>query len=129
MRSTLEVEFYSIAERETVPEDSEFVTDGAADPVQQGGDSPLTIQWSVDAESTNAPHLSTPPGSPVVQGVEFATPPTGQSIDSEGVSMRYRTVTNLFDTTEELTNLEYSGVCFIAAEEPRSVEAALSEQC
>jgi len=94
VRSTLEVEFYSIAKRETVPEDSEFVTDGAADPVQQGGDSPSTIQWSVDAESTNAPHLSTPPGSPVVQGVEFATPLTGQSVDSEGVPMRYRTVTN-----------------------------------
>jgi len=43
--------------------------------------------------------------------------------------MRYRLVSNIFDTTDEMTNLEYSGVCYFAAEEPRSVEAALNEQC
>ena len=61
--------------------------------------------------------------------MEFATPPTRESVDSEGVPMRYKTVSNIFDTTDEMTNLEYSGVWYFAAEEPRSVEAALNEQC
>ena len=43
--------------------------------------------------------------------------------------LRYRTIDNINDTTDEVTDFEYSGVCYLAAEEPRSVEAALGEQC
>ena len=129
VRSSFDVEFYTVARQGTVTENSENVTENAADPGSQSGGSPSQIQWSVDTESSNTPDLATPPGSPAVQGVEFATPPTGESVDSEGVPMRYKTVSNIFDTTDEMTNLEYSGVCYFAAEEPRSVEAALNEQC
>ena len=33
------------------------------------------------------------------------------------------------ETTEELQDFEYSGICLVAAEEPRSIEEALAEQC
>jgi len=35
----------------------------------------------------------------------------------------------LLETTEELQDFEYSGIYLVAAEEPRSVEEALAEQC
>jgi hypothetical protein len=34
----------------------------------------------------------------------------------------------LFDTTEEVQNYEYSGLC-LAADEPATVEEALGEEC
>jgi hypothetical protein len=43
--------------------------------------------------------------------------------------MRFRTIGNINDTTEEVTDFEYSGVCYLAAEEPGSVEEALNEKC
>jgi hypothetical protein len=61
--------------------------------------------------------------------IQWATPPTGQSADSEGVPLRYRTIPDLLETTEEVENYEYSGLCLLAAEEPRSVEEAMTEQC
>ena len=61
--------------------------------------------------------------------VQWATPPTRQSVDSNGAPLRYRTIPNLLETTEELQDFEYSGICLVAAEEPRSVEEALAEQC
>ena len=60
---------------------------------------------------------------------QWAAPPTGQSEDSEGAPLRYRTIPNLLDTTEEVQDFEYSGLCLVAAEEPRSVQEALTEQC
>jgi hypothetical protein len=64
-----------------------------------------------------------------VQGIEFATPVTGESVNSKGVPQRFRTLANINDTTNEITDFEYSGVCYLAAEEPRSIETALNEQC
>jgi hypothetical protein len=61
--------------------------------------------------------------------IQWATPPTGQSVDSEGAPLGYRTIPNLLDTTDELQDFEYSGLCLVAVEEPRSVEEALTEQC
>lgn len=61
--------------------------------------------------------------------IQWATPPTGGSVDSEGVPMRYRTVFDLLDSTDEVQNMEYSGVCLIAIEEPSSVEEALTKDC
>jgi hypothetical protein len=49
-------------------------------------------------------------------------------VDSEGAPLQYRTIPNLLDTTEEV-QMEYSGVCLLAAEEPQSIEQALSELC
>ena len=74
--------------------------------------------------STNA---HTPPASNSTAPAEFqwATPPQGQSADSEGVPLRYRTLSELFDHTEEVEDYEYSGLCLLAADEPLSVEQAL----
>jgi hypothetical protein len=58
-----------------------------------------------------------------------AEPQEGGSSNSEGVQIRYRNLNDLYDTTDEVHDFKYSGVCFHAAEEPRSVEEALSEQC
>jgi hypothetical protein len=43
--------------------------------------------------------------------------------------LRYCTIHDLLDTTEEVQNFEYSGFCLVAAEEPRSVKEAMAEQC
>ena len=71
--------------------------------------------------------LNTPPHTP--PAIQWATPPTGQSADSEGVPLRYRTIPDLLEATDPVENYNYSGVCFLAAEEPRSLEEAMTEQC
>jgi hypothetical protein len=48
-------------------------------------------------------------------------------VNSDGVPMRFRTLENIHDTTEEVKNFEYSGLRYLAAEEPKSVEDALRE--
>ena len=50
-------------------------------------------------------------------------------MDSEGVPLRFRNLENVYDTTDEVHEYEYSGVCYFAAEEPKNVEEALSEKC
>lgn len=52
--------------------------------------------------------------------------PSGETFDSEGVPLHYKTVEHLIDHAPART-LEYSGLCLSAAEEPSSVEDALSE--
>jgi hypothetical protein len=76
-----------------------------------------------------SPHTPSTSASHVAGQNQWVTPPAGQSADSEGVPLRYRTLTDLFDSTEELQDFEYSGVCFLAADEPASVEQALEETC
>lgn len=50
-------------------------------------------------------------------------------MNSDGVPMRFRTLVNIHDTAEEVTNFEYSGLCYLSVEQPNSVEDALREQC
>lgn len=72
------------------------------------------------------------PNSTPIQGapmIQWATPPTGQSEDSEGFPLCYRTIPDLLDSTDEIEDFEYSRFCLVAAEEPRSVDEALTEQC
>jgi hypothetical protein len=107
------------------PEDNSTDAEAAADEAAED-ESPMSIP-SFGGGSNSPPQTPVPiPGVPMIQ---WATPPTGQSADSEGVPLRYRTIPNLLETTDELQDFEYSGFCFMAAEEPRSVEEALSEQC
>jgi hypothetical protein len=54
--------------------------------------------------------------------IQWATPPTGGSADSDGALLRYSTIASLLDDNEEVHGFEYSGVCLVAAEEPSSVE-------
>lgn len=128
--SVFDVEFYTIAGQGTVndQQNAEAAEDLWEHENEHQG-SPAQSQWSINTESSAGADQSTPPGSPLGQGVEFATPPTRDSVDSDGVPMRFRTVDNLNDTTEEIHGFEYSGLCYFAAEEPRSVEQALADEC
>ncbi|CAD6247546.1 unnamed protein product [Miscanthus lutarioriparius] len=68
------------------------------DAVEPG--SPAASIPSSGGASNSLPHTpSSIPGAPMVQ---WATPPTGQSVDSDGAPLRYRTIPNLLETTEEL---------------------------
>jgi len=120
--SVFDVEYFTAAGQGPVTEsaaefDEAAVSDGSVQ------NSPAQGEWDV---GTGSP--ATPTGSPA-HGIEFATPQTRRSSDSDGVPLRYRTLSNLYDTTDEIHDYEFSGVCLYAAEEPRSVEEALLEQC
>jgi hypothetical protein len=54
----------------------------------------------------------TPPGSPTTPGIEFATPTTEGEVNPEGAPLRFRIVQNINDTTREVHDFEYSGLCF-----------------
>jgi len=76
--------------------------------------------------SVHTPDTQTPPTQEVNQ---WATPPQGQSVDSEGAPLRYKTLSELFDETHEVEDYEYSNMCLLAADEPVSVDEALEEEC
>ena len=110
--------------RQTATEEAAVLVN-AAEPAVPIQVSPAQVQWSPNTEAG----LSTPPASPAAPAIGFATPPSGETVDSDGVHQRFRTLENIYDTTEEIQHFEYSGVCYIAAEEPRSVDDALKEVC
>jgi hypothetical protein len=60
---------------------------------------------------------------------QWASPPSSEAADSKGVQLRYRTLSNIYNTTEEVQDFEYSGFCLLAADEPSCNEQALSERC
>jgi len=79
--------------------------------------------------SNTPPHTpSASPGTPG-QMIQWTTPPTNASENSDGAPLRFRTIPNLLETIKEMQGFEYSGLCLVAAEEPRSVNEALSENC
>jgi len=91
--------------------------------------SPTASIPSVGGASNTPPHTPSPsPGTPGPM-IQWATPPTNASEDSDGAPLRFRTIPNLLETTEEMQGFEYSGLCLVAAEEPRMVDEALSENC
>jgi hypothetical protein len=140
--SGVEVEFYSVAGRTTVTDNEEADSGNAAgqsgvapgfsvlvlgSPTQNiGSGSPWTLNGQ---QNTQLPEPSTPPVTLNAPNVQFATPPTEGAVNSEGDVLRYRTLQDLNDSTEEVHGFEYSGVCFVAAEEPNSVDEALTEEC
>jgi hypothetical protein len=85
--------------------------------------------WTVNEQITQSPEPSTPIVTLNTPNVQFVTPPTGGTVDSEGNALRYRTLQDINDSTEEVHGFEYSGVCFVAAEEPGSFSEALTEEC
>jgi hypothetical protein len=93
---------------------------GAAVP---GSPVPPTPSLGTPSSMVGTPGTS---ASGVQTQVQWATPPTGAEEDSEGVPLRYRTIPDLLDSTVPF-QLEYSGLCLVAAEEPNSVEQALTE--
>uniref|UniRef100_A0ACD5YKV7 Uncharacterized protein n=3 Tax=Avena sativa TaxID=4498 RepID=A0ACD5YKV7_AVESA len=92
---------------------------------------------SVALASPSSSGLVTPtpgtPGSPLFTPATpdepddgWASPPAGESRDTEGVPLRFKTVEHLMEHAP-VRMLEYSGLCLSAAEEPASVEEALAE--
>jgi hypothetical protein len=49
--------------------------------------------------------------------------------DSDSAPLRFITIPNLLDSSDEVLDFEYSGLCLVAVEEPRTVDAALSAKC
>ena len=83
-----------------------------------------------------SPQASLPalPGSPsTLNNSAAGSNATGSnsagSSDSVQGPVRFRSLTDLFDATEEIHDYEYSGLCLLAADEPASVEEALEEKC
>ena len=124
--SGFSVEYYSVVGHETVPNAAvqNQVPEAAVGDQSGAGEA----SWNINTDSQHGSNPSTPQQSAPAQ-IEFATPQSGESHDSEGVPLRFRTLENIFDTTEEVGDFEYSGVCYFAAEEPSSVDEALGEQC
>ena len=54
---------------------------------------------------------------------------TLSSQESISGPVRLRTLTELYDQTDQIQDYEYSGVCMLAADEPVNVEQALEEEC
>jgi hypothetical protein len=95
--------------------------DAFLEPVEVEPASPAASIPSTGGDSS----LDTPPH----QIIQWSTPHTNASKDSDGAPLRYRTMTDLLDTTDEVHGFEYSGICLVAAEEPKTIEEALSESC
>jgi hypothetical protein len=129
--SVFEVEQFTIAGQRIVSAEHDGVAEieEIVEPVTPNHGSPPHLQWSTNIGSEQGAVSMTPPGNLAAPGIEFATLPTEDAVDSDGAALRFRTVQNINDTTEEVQGFEYSGLCLYAAEEPRGVDEALSEQC
>jgi hypothetical protein len=76
---------------------------------------------------------------PCVRAAPTDTPCVGGPVPTIGIGARvvqdiihlrsFRTLADLFDSTEQIHDFEYSGVCMLAADEPASVEHALEQDC
>ena len=96
-----------------------------AGPDSDDGASPLSPQAIPSAGGE--PH--TPPGQ-VVPGsvpIQWVSPPTDASEGSDEAPRRYRMLSDILDSSDEVQGFEYSGACFLAADEPKSVDDALTE--
>lgn len=69
------------------------------------------------------------PGPNAAQDINFVTPPVQHSEETFGGPVRFRTLSDLLDSTEEMQDYEYSGVCLLAADEPTGVEDAFKKDC
>jgi hypothetical protein len=107
--SVFDVEFYSVVGQRTV---TEAVTTEGGDAVISDDlvqNSPAQGEWSTGTSSHGGSMPHTPVGSPA-HGEGSATPQVGGSSNSEGVQIRYRNLNDLYDTTDEVHDFEYS-VC------------------
>jgi hypothetical protein len=131
---TFNVEFPVTIPGPTIDQNSETGADSSfggalASPavsIPSQGDSSSPPHTPISAGTTSNALGSATPDTPPVQ---WATPPSNASEDSDGAPRRYRTIPNLLDTTEEVLGFEYSGTCLVAVEEPRSVEEAMEDGC
>jgi hypothetical protein len=106
-----------------------FLTTGADSDNDAGSDADA---WGSKPTSPAAPIQASggvgSPHMPSQQQIQWATPPTHDNDFSENAPLRYRSIPDLLETTKAMQDFEYSGLFLVAAEEPRSVAEALTEQ-
>ncbi|XP_008661647.1 uncharacterized protein [Zea mays] len=88
-----------------------------------------SVGQSSGTGQANEPASPYTPISSMMQNEGMGTPSVQQSESSGSGPYRFRTLTDLFDATEQVHDFEYSGVCMLAADEPACVEQALSQDC
>jgi hypothetical protein len=72
-------------------------------------------QGAAEENEPATPNPQNNPGDVAAPAGPWATPPSHHSEDTLGGPLRFRTLNDLFDSTEELQEYEYSGVCLLAA--------------
>ena len=90
---------------------------------------PSSPQSAIAAPTPTSPAYGTPISTPT--GVEHTSPPSGASEALPGAEAprRYRTLENLWDTTEEVeANYSDSEMCMLVGEEPASFAEAETDQ-
>jgi hypothetical protein len=85
-----------------------------------------SVGQSSGTGQANEPASPYTPISSMMQNQGMGTPSVQQSESSRSGPYRFRTLTDLFDATEQVHDFEYSGVCMLSADEPACVGQALS---
>jgi hypothetical protein len=98
-----------------------------------GAPSPPVSAASIPPEGEmggSPPHtpISSTASQPAHQ-MQWATPPSDASSGSDEAPRRFRTVSDLLDSTDIVENFEYSALCLTAVGEPSSVEEAMTKEC
>ena len=106
----------------TTVEDSE-----GSVPVNQDSEGELSATHNSEAGPSHAPNSPQSQGSSTATG--WVSPPEQSPQFSAGVPQRYKTIADLYDSTNEVLDFEYSGVCMLAANEPMNIKQALEEAC
>jgi hypothetical protein len=85
-------------------------------------------QNSQEIQNDNVASPHTPMSSTAsAPGLQIS--PLQQSQSSGLGQHKFRTLTDVYNSIEEMLDFEYSGVCMLAADEPSSVEQALEQGC
>jgi hypothetical protein len=122
---TFTVHYEETDRNPTTAENIEDAVNPTADAVGEGSAGQEGVVGPFEA----APNSPITPGSSVAPNLGWATPPSQNSVSTDEGPIRFRTLTDLLDSTEEVHDFEYSGVCMLAADEPISVEQAFEESC
>lgn len=88
-----------------------------------------TNNASTDSCSSDPTSPSTPTSDSQCD-TKWATPPTGETHNLEGAPLRYRTIPDIYRNTQAMDLNEetsHNSFCFMAAEEPSSVQEALKD--
>ena len=102
--------------------------DNAVSPNAGAGSGQSADQGGV-ANNFQAPNSPITLGSNSDQAIVFATPPSQNFEETFGGPLRFRTLNDLLDSTDEIQDYDYSGVCLLAADEPNGVDDALQQKC
>jgi hypothetical protein len=108
--------------------------DFPADSEQSGGNEQVQGgQGQVQSPQVSPAAMPGSPSTPINQDIQSAADSNGTGSNSTGSSVlvqqpvHFRTLSDLFDATEEIHDYEYSGLCLVAAEEPENVDEALEQ--